>query len=126
MKLITELTENVEYLSEAKESGEKDHYIHGIFLQGNMKNRNGRIYPIHILDKEVNRYVNEVVKPSRAFGELGHPSGPQINLDRVSHIITELKHNLDNSDILLSNNNLPCFINDILREFLLLLKIKKI
>jgi len=91
MKLITELTENVEYLFEAKESGEKDHYIHGIFLQGNMKNRNGRIYPIHILDKEVNRYVNEVVKPSRAFGELGHPSGPQINLDRVSHIITELK-----------------------------------
>jgi hypothetical protein len=91
MKLITELTEDVEYLSEAKESGEKEHYIHGIFLQGNMKNRNGRIYPIHILDKEVERYMKDMVKHSRAFGELGHPAGPQINLDRVSHIIVDLK-----------------------------------
>lgn len=91
MKLITELTEEVEYLSEAKESGEKEHYIHGIFLQGNMKNRNGRIYPINILDKEVDRYMKEMVKHSRAFGELGHPAGPSINLDRVSHIITDLK-----------------------------------
>lgn len=91
MKLITELTEEVEYLSEAKESGEKEHYIHGIFLQGNMKNRNGRIYPIHILDKEVERYTKDMVKHSRAFGELGHPAGPSINLDRVSHIITDLK-----------------------------------
>jgi hypothetical protein len=91
MKLITELTEEVEYLSEAKESGEKEHYIHGIFLQGNLKNRNGRVYPIHILDKEVERYMREVVKHSRAFGELGHPAGPQINLDRVSHIIMDLK-----------------------------------
>ena len=91
MKLITEITEEVEYLSEAKESGEKEHYIHGIFLQGNMKNRNGRIYPIHILDKEVERYMKEMVKNSRAFGELGHPAGPAINLDRVSHIIIDLK-----------------------------------
>ena len=91
MKLITELTEEVEYLSEAKESGEKEHFIHGIFLQGNMKNRNGRIYPINILDKEVERYMKDMVKHSRAFGELGHPAGPQINLARVSHIIIDLK-----------------------------------
>jgi hypothetical protein len=91
MKLITEITEDVEYLSEAKESGEKEHFIHGIFLQGNMKNRNGRIYPIEILDKEVGRYMKDMVKHSRAFGELGHPAGPSINLDRVSHIIVDLK-----------------------------------
>ena len=91
MKLITEMNEQVEYLSEAKESGEKEHYIHGIFLQGDMKNRNGRIYPIDILDKEVERYMKDMVKNSRAFGELGHPTGPSINLDRVSHIIIDLK-----------------------------------
>jgi Prohead core protein serine protease len=91
MKLITEVFEEVEYLSEAKENGEKEHYIHGVFLQGDLKNRNGRIYPIHILDKEVGRYMKEMVKSSRAFGELGHPSGPSINLDRVSHIIIDLK-----------------------------------
>ena len=91
MKLITELFEDVEYLSEAKESGEKEHYIHGIFLQSNIKNRNGRIYPEEVMDKEVARYIKEVVDTKRAYGELGHPAGPQINLDRVSHIITELK-----------------------------------
>lgn len=91
MKLITELVEQVDYLSESKESGEKEHYIHGIFLQGNIKNRNGRIYPIDTLDKEVERYVKEAIEAKRAYGELGHPAGPQINLDRVSHIITELK-----------------------------------
>lgn len=96
MKLIKELFEDVEYLSEAKENGDKEHYIHGVFLQGNIKNRNGRIYPIGILDKEVNRYMKEVVEAKRAYGELGHPSGPQINLDRVSHIITELKKDGDN------------------------------
>ena len=91
MKLITEINEQVEYLSEAKESGEKEHYIHGIFLQGDMKNRNGRIYSINVLDKEVERYMKDMVKHSRAFGELGHPAGPSINLDRVSHIIVDLK-----------------------------------
>ena len=90
MKLITERFEDVEYVTEAREDGQKDHYIKGIFLQGNMKNRNGRIYPIKTLDKEVTRYVNEMVKDNRAYGELGHPSGPQINLERISHIITEL------------------------------------
>lgn len=91
MKLITELTENVHLLSEAKESGGKDYYIEGIFLQAEITNRNGRRYPEAVLEKEVNRYVTEVIKKNRAFGELGHPSGPSINLDRVSHIITELK-----------------------------------
>ena len=91
MKLITELVEDVEYLSEAKGDGEKEHYIHGIFLQSDVKNRNHRVYPEEVMDKEVNRYVNEVITPRRAFGELGHPAGPQINLDRVSHIIVELK-----------------------------------
>lgn len=96
MKLITELFENVEYLSEAKENGEKEHYIHGIFLQANKQNRNGRYYPLHTMEKEVNRYMNETIKHNRAYGELGHPQGPSINLDRVSHIITELYRDGDN------------------------------
>lgn len=91
MKLITELVEQVEYFAEAKENGEKEHYIHGIFLQANRKNRNGRIYEMTVLEPEVNRYVTETVNNNRAYGELGHPEGPAINLDRVSHIITELK-----------------------------------
>lgn len=96
MKLITELVEDIQYLSESKESGEKNHYIHGVFLQANRKNRNGRIYPLEVMENEVNRYMNEVVKNNRAYGELGHPQGPQINLDRVSHIITELKRDGEN------------------------------
>jgi len=96
MKLITELYENMEYITEAKESGEKDHYIKGIFLQAGIKNRNGRIYPLNIMENAVNRYVNDVVKNNRAYGELGHPQGPSINLDRVSHIITELYRDGDN------------------------------
>lgn len=91
MKLITELVEEVSYLSEAKETGEKEHFIEGVFLQADIKNRNGRIYPIDVMEKEVNRYVKEVVDAKRAYGELGHPAGPQINLDRVSHLIVELK-----------------------------------
>jgi len=96
MKLITELFEDIHYISEAKENGEKTHFIEGIFLQSNVKNRNGRIYPLHIMEKEVNRYVNEVVNHNRAYGELGHPQGPSINLDRVSHMITSLKKEGDN------------------------------
>ena len=90
MKLFTELVEDVQLISEAKESGGKNYYIEGVFLQADIKNRNGRMYPVHVLENEVNRYVSEVVDKKRAFGELGHPSGPSINLDRVSHIITEL------------------------------------
>lgn len=91
MKLITELNETVQYISETKESGHKEHFIEGVFLQSEVKNRNGRIYPEGVLDKEVGRYITEVVKANRAYGELGHPSGPSINLDRVSHMIVELK-----------------------------------
>jgi hypothetical protein len=96
MKLIREEVEHVQFVSEAKESGEKQHFIEGIFLQANRKNRNGRIYPINVMEKEVNRYMQEVVTNNRAYGELGHPAGPSINLDRVSHIITELRRDGDN------------------------------
>lgn len=96
MKLITELTEEINCITEAKESGEKEYFIEGVFLQANKKNRNGRIYPLHIMEKEVNRYMEEVVNKNRAYGELGHPAGPQINLDRVSHLITNLKRDGDN------------------------------
>lgn len=91
MKLITELNESVSYLTEATESGKKQHFIEGIFLQADIKNRNGRVYPIDVMENEVRRYVREVVSANRAYGELGHPAGPQINLDRVSHMIVELK-----------------------------------
>lgn len=91
MKLITELNESVSYLTEASESGKKQHFIEGIFLQADIKNRNGRVYPINVMENEVARYVREVVNSNRAYGELGHPAGPQINLDRVSHMITELR-----------------------------------
>lgn len=96
MKLILEESTDFEFITEAKEDGSKDHYIHGIFLQANVKNRNGRVYPMPIMEREVDRYKNEVVKNNRAYGELGHPAGPQINLDRVSHMITELKRDGDN------------------------------
>ena len=96
MKLITELVEEVQYVTEATESGEKQYFIEGIFLQANKKNRNGRVYPINVMEREVNRYIHDVVENKRGYGELGHPQGPQINLDRVSHIITSLKRDGDN------------------------------
>lgn len=96
MKLILEESAEFEFVTEAKEDGSKDHYIHGIFLQADVKNRNGRVYPMSIMEREVERYMDEVVKNNRAYGELGHPAGPQINLDRVSHMITELKKNGNN------------------------------
>lgn len=96
MKLIKELCEQVEYIEEATEAGDNCQYIRGVFLQANVKNRNGRSYPINVMEPEVNRYVKEVVKNNRAFGELGHPNGPQINLERVSHLITELYRDGDN------------------------------
>jgi hypothetical protein len=96
MKLICEINEDLEYIAEAREDGGKNHYIKGVFMQGNLKNRNGRVYPMEVLQKEVGRYQKEYIDRKRAFGELGHPSGPTINLDRVSHMITELKQSGDN------------------------------
>ena len=96
MKLITEINETVEYISEAREDGKKDYYVKGIFMQGNIKNRNGRMYPMEVLDKEVSRYNEQYIQKNRAYGELGHPSGPTINLDRVSHMIKELSKDGEN------------------------------
>ncbi len=90
MKLITESIEDIQILTEEKD-GKKTLYIEGVFLQGEIKNRNGRIYPFGVLQKEVERYSEEYVRAGRALGELGHPDGPTVNLDRVSHKITSLK-----------------------------------
>jgi len=91
MKLICEVNEDIQYISEAKEDGKKQYFIEGVFMQGDIKNRNGRVYPAEVLDKEVQRYNETYVNKKRAYGELGHPQGPSINLERVSHMITELK-----------------------------------
>jgi len=90
MKLITEINENIEYIVEEKD-GKKSMHINGVFMMGETKNRNGRIYPHDILMNEIKRYNTEYVDKNRAFGELGHPEGPTINLERVSHMIKELK-----------------------------------
>jgi len=90
MKLITENIENVQVLVEEK-NGKKNLYIEGVFLQSETKNRNGRIYPFDILNREVERYNQEYVSAGRALGELGHPDGPSVNLDRVSHKIVSLR-----------------------------------
>ena len=89
MKLISEEINNAEYLIE-ETNGKKDYKIKGIFLQSELKNRNGRVYPKDVLENEVKRYNQEFVNKKRAFGELGHPDGPTINLERVSHMITKL------------------------------------
>ena len=91
MKLITETIEDIEVLTEANTKGGKDYKIRGIFMQADIKNRNGRVYPIATLSKEVARYTTEYINKRRAFGELGHPDGPTVNLERVSHMITSLK-----------------------------------
>ena len=91
MKLITETIENIEVLTEDKANGKKDYKIRGVFMQADIKNRNGRVYPVDTLAKEVKRYTNEFINKKRAFGELGHPDGPTVNLARVSHMITSLK-----------------------------------
>ena len=96
MKLIKEHTEQVKYLVEEKLGKGKEYFIEGVFLQSNLKNRNGRVYPVEILDNEVKRYNDEYVNKSRAFGELGHPDSPTINLDRVSHMIKSLRRDGDN------------------------------
>ncbi len=96
MKLICEVNENVQFITEDKENGAKSYFIEGIFMQGDVKNRNGRVYPSEVLARETKRYNVEYVKKNRAYGELGHPQGPTINLERVSHMITELKQDGNN------------------------------
>tara|TARA_R100001510_G_scaffold47462_1_gene44794 strand:- start:312 stop:962 length:651 start_codon:yes stop_codon:yes gene_type:complete len=95
MKLIREEIESVEFLVEQK-NGKKSMYIEGVFLQGNIKNRNGRMYPMETLRKEVGRYSENHIQAGRALGELGHPDGPTVNLDRVSHKIVSLKESGSN------------------------------
>ena len=95
MKLIREEIETVEFVTEER-NGKKSLYIEGVFLQGNIKNRNGRMYPMETLAKEVNRYNESNVLTGRALGELGHPDGPTVNLDRVSHKITSLRESGSN------------------------------
>ena len=90
MKLISESIEDIEYITEDDDDGKKNYRIRGVFLQAEVKNRNGRIYPMPVLEKEVSRYNKEYVQKNRAFGELGHPDGPTVNLERVSHMITKL------------------------------------
>ena len=92
LNLITEYREDsVEVITEAKEDGKKNYFIEGIFMQGDIKNRNGRIYPSKTFETEMGRYQKEFIETKRALGELGHPDGPQINGDRVSHLITEMR-----------------------------------
>ena len=95
MKLITEEIEQVEFIVENR-NGKKSLYIEGVFLQGNIKNRNGRMYPMETLRKEVSRYNENHIQSGRALGELGHPDGPTVNLDRVSHKIVSLKESGSN------------------------------
>jgi len=90
MKLISEEVQNAEYLVEEK-NGKKEYKIRGVFLQSEIKNRNGRVYPTEILVREVNRYTKEFINKNRAFGELGHPDGPTVNLERVCHMVKSLK-----------------------------------
>jgi hypothetical protein len=96
MKLICEINEEIKYLTEAKEDGKKNYFIEGVFMQGDLKNRNNRMYPVSVLDKEVGRYNKEYISKNRAYGELGHPQGPTINLERVSHMTTKLERDGSN------------------------------
>lgn len=96
MKLITEINESTEVITEANASGGKDYYIKGVFMQANLQNKNRRTYPSETLCREATRYNNEYISKNRAYGELNHPPTPTINLDRVSHMIKELYQDGDN------------------------------
>ena len=95
MKLISEALEDVEFISEQAD-GKKSYKIKGVFMQAEIKNRNGRVYPMEVLETEVNKYNKKFINENRAYGELGHPDGPTVNLDRVSHMVTKLKKEGDN------------------------------
>ena len=117
MKLITEVfDEDCSVVTESTESGKKGYFIEGIFMQGDIKNRNGRIYPSSILESEMNRYNNDFVKTKRALGELGHPNGPQINGDRVSHLIVEMKR--DGNNFIGKAKIIPTPMGEIVKTFI--------
>jgi len=90
MKLITETTLDVRVLTENTSDGKKNYFIEGVFMESEQQNKNGRVYPMMIMEKEVNRYIREYVSTNRAIGELGHPEGPTVNLERAAHMIKEL------------------------------------
>ena len=90
MKLISEHLDNIEFITEDDAEGKKNYRIKGVFMEADIKNRNNRMYPMNVLEKEVKRYNREYIQQKRAFGELGHPDGPTVNLERVSHLITKL------------------------------------
>lgn len=117
MKLITEVADNYEVITEAnEETGKKNYFIEGIFMQGNIKNRNGRIYATEILEKEMDRYNKEFIEPKRALGELGHPAGPTVNADRVSHLIVEMKR--DKNDFIGKAKVLSTPMGEIVKNFI--------
>jgi hypothetical protein len=96
MKLITEQLETVNIITEQKENGKKNYFLEGVYLQGDIQNKNGRMYSRSVLENAVNIYTNEYINKNRAYGELGHPAGPTINLERVSHMIKELRQDGSN------------------------------
>lgn len=119
MKLITELNEEVKMLTEQTEAGEQKYFIEGIFMQSEIKNKNGRIYPREVMMNEVNRYIKEYVEKNRAYGELNHPPGPQINMERVSHMITELR--IEGNDVygkakIITGNPCGNIVKNIIKE----------
>ena len=117
MKLITEVTEDLQIATELNEAtGKKSYFIEGIFMQGDIKNRNGRIYPAGILENEMNRYNKDFIETKRALGELGHPETPTINGDRVSHLITEMKR--DGSDFVGKAKILSTPMGEIVKTFM--------
>lgn len=117
MKLIAEVNEDCNVATELnEETGKKSYFIEGIFMQGDIKNRNGRIYPSAVLEKEMNRYQKDFIETKRALGELGHPDGPSINGDRVSHLITEM--NKDGSNFVGKAKVLGTPMGNIVKEFM--------
>ena len=119
MLLITEdIIDNLQMVTEAAENGKKNYFLEGVYMQAELKNRNGRMYPKSILENEVNRYCTEYIDKKRGFGELGHPQGPTINLDRVSHIIQSLK--MEGNDFIgrakIMNTPAGCIVKNLMDE----------
>ena len=117
MKLITEQADDFEVLTDLnEETGKKSYFIEGVFMQGDIKNRNGRIYPSSILENEMKRYSKDFIGQKRALGELGHPNGPTINADRVSHLIVEMKR--DKNDFIGKAKILSTPMGEIVKNFI--------